>query len=276
MQTMSTWHQRPCTRTSQSPWIWTVRYFCRSHLQQMLISKLLDSVYTKNHIDDGMIGCRLSSIWHEGTSNFLHSWLQPGHTLFVQPLVCRWNNFPRECMAMWQCGVPLSKCSFLAHAHGWLTDTSGCDEGLPKERIINKRGLRPFLISDSLQHSSNSAWLGCLVGILCPLSLTLIIIVVFSTQIHNIVCISSNCHQVVFFRCIHCCQQGLLVTFHLGAYCGLYCQKMGSIRDTRCWLSLCTRSDNPFPASCCFRNVGVYVTFDVRCLPSIPQKTHSG
>ncbi len=42
------------------------------------------SVYTKNHIDDGTIVCRLTSIWHEGTSNFLHSWIQSGHVLFIQ------------------------------------------------------------------------------------------------------------------------------------------------------------------------------------------------
>jgi hypothetical protein len=56
---------------------------------------------------------------------------------------------------------------------------------------------------------------------------------------------------------------------HLGAYYGLYCQKTGSIRTTRCWLWFCTRRDNPFPPSCSFRNVGVHVTFDVNRLSPI-------
>jgi hypothetical protein len=42
MQTLSTWHQRPCTRTRKVPWIWVVRWFCRSHLQQMFLAKLLE------------------------------------------------------------------------------------------------------------------------------------------------------------------------------------------------------------------------------------------
>ncbi len=81
--------------------------------------------------------------------------------------------------------------------------------------------------------------------------------------------ISSNHHQVAFFRCIHCYNQGLLVTLHLDAYYGLYYQKTGSIRATRCWLWFCTRWDNPFPASCYSRNVGVHVTFDINRLPPI-------
>ncbi len=55
----------------------------------------------------------------------------------------------------------------------------------------------------------------------------------------------------------------LLVTLNLVMYCGLHCQKTDSIRVTRCWLWFCTDSDNPFPVSCWFRNVGVHVTFDV-------------
>ncbi len=56
------------------------------------------------------------------------------------------------------------------------------------------------------------------------------------------------------------------------------CQKTGSIRATWCWLWFCTGCDNPFPDSCCFRNVGVHVTFDVSLPPPIhfTQKTHSG
>ncbi len=100
-------------------------------------------------------------------------------------------------------------------------------------------------------------------------ALTLCISIVFSTQTHIIVCMISNHHQVAFFRCIRCCKQGLLVTLHLGAYCGLHCQKTGSIRATRCWLWFCTRCDNPFLASCCFRNVGVHVVFDVSRPPPI-------
>ena len=121
------------------------------------------------HIDDGLIGWRLTSIWHEGTSNFLHSWIQSGHVLFIQTLVCRWNNFPRECMVMCQCGVLLSKYSSLVHTHGWLSHTNGCDEDLNlpvKERIFNKRRT----------HNMD-----------------------FSTQSHSIVYMSSNQHQVPFF-----------------------------------------------------------------------------
>ena len=55
----------------------------------------------------------------------------------------------------------------------------------------------------------------------------LCISIAFSTQIHSIVCMPSNQHQVPFFRCIRFCKQGLLITLHLGAYCGLYSQKNG-------------------------------------------------
>ncbi len=63
-------------------------------------------------------------------------------------------------------------------------------------------------------------------------ALALCISVVFCTQIHSIVCMSSKRHQVAFVRCIRFCKQGLLVTLHLVAYCGLYCQETGSIRAT--------------------------------------------
>ncbi len=55
----------------------------------------------------------------------------------------------------------------------------------------------------------------------------LCISITFSTQIHIIVCMSSTQHQVPFFRCILFWKQGLLITSHLDAYCGLYCQKNG-------------------------------------------------
>ncbi len=95
MQTLTTWHQRPCTWTRQAPWIWVVRFFCRSHLQEMFLSKVFDSVYTKNHIDDGLIGCRLTSICHEGTSNFLYSWLQP-----LRPASWTCPLRPASCLSM--------------------------------------------------------------------------------------------------------------------------------------------------------------------------------
>ena len=47
-------------------------------------------------------------------------------------------------------------------------------------------------------------------------ALALCISIVFSTQIHSIVFMSSNQHQVPFFRCIRFCKQGLLITLHLG------------------------------------------------------------
>ena len=50
-----------------------------------------------------------------------------------------------------------------------MPHTSGCDEGLPKERIINKRRTQTVLDIVSLQHSSNSAWLGGFVSVVCPL-----------------------------------------------------------------------------------------------------------
>jgi hypothetical protein len=80
---------------------------------------------------------------------------------------------------------------------------------------------------------------------------------------------SSNHHQAVFFWWIHHYKEGLLVSLQLVVYCGLYCQKTVSIRVTWCWLWYCTGCDNPFPVSCCFRNVGVHVTFDVRLPPPI-------
>ncbi len=60
------------------------------------------------------------------------------HVRLIQPLVCHRNNFPGECLAMWQSSVPLSKRSSLAHAHGCLAHARSCDKGLLKERIINK------------------------------------------------------------------------------------------------------------------------------------------
>ncbi len=145
-QTLSTWHQRPCTWTRQAPWIWVVRCFCRSHLQQMFLSKLLEE------------------------SNSLHSWFQPGHVLFVQSLVCRWNNFLTECMTMCQCGVPLSKYNSLAHTHDWLPHTIGCDEGLPKERIINKRRTQTVLDNRLTPTFFELSLSRTFVNIVCPLS----------------------------------------------------------------------------------------------------------
>ena len=40
---------------------------------------------------------------------------------------------------------------------------------LRKRGSSTREGLRPFLIIASLQHSWNSAWLGCFVSIVCPL-----------------------------------------------------------------------------------------------------------
>jgi hypothetical protein len=117
-------------------------------------------------------------------------------------------------MTMWQCGIPLSKCSSLDHVHGWLPHKNGCDEGLPKERIINKRRTHQrCLLHTDPQH--------CL-DILQPTSGC-----VFS--MNSLLLVRTSCH-IASWR-IHC--------------------------------------DNPFPDSCCFRNVGVHVTFDVNRLPPI-------
>jgi hypothetical protein len=82
-----------------------------------------------------------------------------------------------------------------------------------------------------------------------PEALVLCISIAFSTQIHNIFCMSSNQHQVPIFRWIRFFKEGLLITFHLDVYDVLYCQKTGSIRSTRCWLWSCTRYTlrQPFP-----------------------------
>ena len=42
-QTMITWHQRPCTRTREAHWIGVVRCFCRWHLPETLLSRLLET-----------------------------------------------------------------------------------------------------------------------------------------------------------------------------------------------------------------------------------------
>jgi hypothetical protein len=53
--------------------------------------------------------------------------------------------------------------------------TADCPIRTVVTRVFRKRGsstregLRPFLIIASLQHSSNSTWLGCFVSIVCPL-----------------------------------------------------------------------------------------------------------
>ena len=93
------------------------------------------------------------------------SFLTPD-VLFIQPLVSRRNNFPGECLAMRQSSVPLSKSSSLDHTHGCLTHARSCDKGLPKERIINKSWI---LIITSLQHSTNSVWVGVLISTVWPL-----------------------------------------------------------------------------------------------------------
>ena len=78
--------------------------------------------------------------------------------------------------------------------------TVDCPIRVVVTRVFRKRGssttegLRPHLIIVSLQHSSNSAWLGCFVRIVCPLP-----------------------RQWWFVS----------VTFHLGTYSGLNCQETG-------------------------------------------------
>ncbi len=98
-----------------------------------------------------------------------------------------------------------------------------------------REGLRPFLIIDSLQHSSNSVWFGGFVSIVCPLPRQgRFASALPSTHFHRIVCMPSNQQQVPFFRCILICKQGLLITLHLGTYYRLYCQETDSVRATRC------------------------------------------
>ena len=58
MQTLSTWHQRPCTWTREAHWIGVVRCFCRWHLPETFLSRLIETAWAfrgwKHH------ECRLS------------------------------------------------------------------------------------------------------------------------------------------------------------------------------------------------------------------------
>jgi hypothetical protein len=90
---------------------------------------------------------------------------------------------------------------------------------------------------------------------------------------HRSTALSACQHQVPFFRCIRFYKQGLLITSHLGSYCDLYCQKNGFCSGHTITVDCdsVARCDNPFLASCSFRNVGVHVTIDV----SRPPTTHT-
>ncbi len=197
---------------------------------------------------DCLIGCRLPSIWHEGTSNFLHSWLQSGHALFVQSLLCHWNNFPRECMVMCQCGVPLSKCNSLDHEHDWLSHTSGCDEGLPKSMIINKRRSQTIgalhqccLLYTDPQH--------CLY-VLQPTSGC-----VFS--MHPLLSASTS--------------------YHIASWCvlRLVLPRNGFCSGHSMLIVILHHCHKPFLASWCFCNGGVHVTFHLTLPPPILFATKS-
>jgi hypothetical protein len=83
--------------------------------------------------------------------------------------------------------------------------TADCPIRSVVTRVFRKRGsstregLRPFLIIASLQHSSNSARLLRQYSLSLAQTLALCISIVFSTQIHILVCMSSNRRQVAFF-----------------------------------------------------------------------------
>jgi hypothetical protein len=108
----------------------------------------------------------LKSSWKRSTKRTHTSHYQQGYLMYspyVSPwdlfhrgnLVCHRNNCPRECMTTCQSSVHLSKISSLDKVHDFLTHERSCDENLPKEWMINKRWRkRPFLIIDSLQHST--------------------------------------------------------------------------------------------------------------------------
>ena len=76
---------------------------------------------------------------------------------------------------------------------------------------------------------------------------TLYINIVVSTQIHIIVYIPSNQHQVPFFRSILLCKQGLLITLHLVVYCDLYCQKHGFCSGRVMLIVILRTLRQPFP-----------------------------
>jgi hypothetical protein len=75
---------------------------------------------------------RFVCVWTSFSTNvwwilfLLSEWIHPSVDEVTQyTLVCRRNNFPRECMTMWQGGNLLSYYISLVHAHGWLLHMSG-------------------------------------------------------------------------------------------------------------------------------------------------------
>ncbi len=121
--------------------------------------------------------------------------------------------------------VPLFQTHAHGHTHGWLPDTSGCDEGLPKERIINKRRTQTVLdnrLTPIFFELNLARWLRQYTMIVCPLSRHCRFVSALPSPHRSTVL--STCHptnirrQVPFFRCIlfSDCKQGLLITLHLG------------------------------------------------------------
>ncbi len=83
-------------------------------------------------------------------------------------------------------------------------------------RSLRKILTRQFLIITSLQHSTNSTWVGVLISTVCPLSRhgrfpSVLPAASTSTGVSNT---TSNRNQVAFCRCIRFCKESIFVTGH--------------------------------------------------------------
>jgi hypothetical protein len=107
-------------------------------------------------------------------------------------------------------------------------------------RILRKILSRLFLIISSIQHSTNSTWVGlrrCPHQHSPPVAETwaLSIGITFCIDTHRSVFTTSNRNQVAFCQCIHFYKQSFFVTDHVLADFCLYFQKTVSMKTTRRW-----------------------------------------
>ena len=176
---------------------------------------------------------------------------------------------------MCQGGVLLSKCSSLAHTHGWLSHTRGCDDGLPKERIINKRRTQTILdnlLTPTFFELSLTRWL-------CQDSLSFAETRTFCNIRFRFFDASSftNTSKVFLSHCIlarivSCTAKKRVLFGPLDVDCDsardattLSLSVVDFVMVGSMWYSTFT--------SCCFCNGGVHVTFNLTLPPPIPFPT---
>jgi hypothetical protein len=172
---------------------------------------------------------------------------------------------------VWRC---VNVVSLFPSAVPLPTHTADCPIRAVVKRVFRKRGsstsegLRPFLIIASLQHSSNSAWLGCFVSVVCPLPRHWHFASALASP-HRSTSLSAyppTAIRLRFFDASAAASKDFLSHCILAriADCTDKKRVLFGPRDVGC-----DSAHAAFPASCCFRNVGVHVTFDVSRPPPI-------